>query len=140
MADDLGVGDIVTFSGFIANRDLLTNRLDSTDLFILPSRTEGLPRAMIEAMARAVLCIGTSIGGIPELLQADEMVQPGDDVSLAELMIEVVSNPARMAAMSARNLGKARHYHHDILQTRRREFYSSVRSQTEKWIESGRKR
>ena len=85
LADDLGVGDIVTFSGFIADRDLLTNRLDSTDLFILPSRTEGLPRAMIEAMARAVPCIGTSIGGIPELLQADEMVQPGDDVSLCRI-------------------------------------------------------
>lgn len=136
LAASLGLADVVRFTGFIADRGLLAERIDRTDLFALPSRTEGLPRAMIEAMARGAPCIGTSIGGIPELLEPDEMVQPGDAASLAKLMIDVVRDPARMGTMSARNLEKARGYRSEVLQERRQAFYSSVRELTEAWIRS----
>lgn len=137
LAASLGLTDSVQFAGYIADRRLISELLDRTDLFVLPSRTEGLPRAMIEAMARAVPCVGTSIGGIPELLEPDEMVQPGDAVSLARLLTDVLSDPDRLARLSAINLEKAQGFRYEILQERRKAFYSSLRKQTENWLHHG---
>ena len=61
--------DRVRFRGQLTTPVDVRAELDRADLFVLPSRQEGLPRAMIEAMARALPCIGSSVGGIPELLQ-----------------------------------------------------------------------
>jgi glycosyltransferase involved in cell wall biosynthesis len=107
--------------------------LDHADLFVLPSRTEGLPRAMIEAMARALPCIGSTVGGIPELLPPEDLVPPGDAAALARKIREVVCDPDRMARMSARNLEQARQYREDALSGRRIAFYQRVREVTEAW-------
>jgi glycosyltransferase involved in cell wall biosynthesis len=110
------------------------DELDAADLFVLPSRTEGLPRAMIEAMARGLPSLGSTVGGIPELLPPEDMVPPGDVTALARKIREVIVTPNRMQAMSERNLAKAQEYHADILQKRRHEFYSRIRRVTEIWL------
>ena len=56
-------------------RPQVMSELDDANLFVLASRTEGLPRAVIEAMARGLPCIGTRVGGIPELLDAARIVR-----------------------------------------------------------------
>ena len=45
--------------------------LETIDLYVQPSRQEGLPRALIEAMSRGVPAFGARTGGIPELLDED---------------------------------------------------------------------
>jgi glycosyltransferase involved in cell wall biosynthesis len=128
----LGLSGHVRFAGQLG-RDAVFAHLDRADLFVLPSRTEGLPRAMIEAMARALPCIGSSVGGIPELLSPDDMVPPGDASRLARRIAQVVGDSERMTRMSARNLEKAREYNEETLRARRLEFYSHVREATERW-------
>lgn len=125
----------VTFLGMLPSGEAVYQQLDQADIFVLPSRAEGLPRAMIEAMARGLPCIGSTVGGIPELLPAEDMVPPGDIAALAHKIREVVADPERMARMSARNLEQAREYDKNILDRRRRAFYSYVRQQTIAWIE-----
>ena len=56
---------------------------------------------MVEAMARGLPCIGSAVGGIPELLPADDLVTPGDAPGLARKLQEVLSDPARLARMTA---------------------------------------
>jgi glycosyltransferase involved in cell wall biosynthesis len=89
---------------------------------------------MVEAMARGLPCIGTAVGGIPELLHSDDLVPAGDVGSLERKICEVLSSPARMSAMSARNLGRAQDYRDDILAARRKAFFTHVRTTTEAWL------
>lgn len=135
-AEKLGLEDVVNFRGQLSTAKKVRVELDQADLFILPSKTEGLPRAMLEAMARALPCIGSTVGGIPELLPPEDMVPPGDVDALARKIWEVVTNPERMAQMSARNLEKAREYRDEVLREQRIEFYHHVRKSTELWLKT----
>lgn len=134
LAAELDLQDKVIFRGELAGADSVRKELDRAGVFVLPSRGEGLPRAMVEAMARGLPCIGSSVGGIPELLPPEDTVPPGDVRALAQKISEVVSDPARMARMSARNLEKAREYREDLLRERRLEFYQKLRERTEEWL------
>jgi glycosyltransferase involved in cell wall biosynthesis len=120
------IGDRVRFEGHLSSRPDLIAQLDASDLFVLASRSEGLPRAMIEAMARGLPCIGSDVGGIPELLEPQDMVPPGDARVLASKIEEVVTTPARLAEMSARSLTRARAFASDVLARKRTEFYRHV--------------
>jgi len=132
-ARSLGLGGRVRFVGHLSSADQVRMELDQADLFVLPSRQEGLPRAMIEAMARGLPCVGSTVGGIPELLPSEDQVAPANVSALAERLRQVTSDPIRMANMSARNLDKARQFHKDILSARRREHYRYLRETTETW-------
>ncbi len=122
----LGIAERVKFRGKLPPGKPVYDELDSADLYVLPSRQEGLPRALVEAMARALPCIGGAVGGIPELLAAEDLVPPGDAVALASKIISVLSDPDRLAQMSARNLQTAREYEAEKLNRRRIEFYRKV--------------
>jgi glycosyltransferase involved in cell wall biosynthesis len=131
LAEDLGVAQAVQFLGKLSAGAEVRKQLDQSELFVLASRTEGLPRALVEAMARGLPCIGTTVGGIPELLDVNDMVPPGDAEALARKMIAVLESPQRRWSMAVRNLQVAREYHDDVLRARRREFYSYVREMSE---------
>ncbi|MBM3187135.1 MAG: glycosyltransferase family 4 protein [Chloroflexi bacterium] len=130
----LGLGERVRFLGQLPAGQAVRERLDQADLFVLPSRTDGIPRAMLEAMARGLPCIGSTAGGIPELLPAEDMVPPGDSRALADKIREVLADPPRMARMSARNLTEAGKYRSEVLQAERSAFYRYVREETAKWL------
>lgn len=121
-AKDMKIEDNVRFVGHISDRARLLKYLDDADLFVLPSRTEGLPGAMIEAMARGLPCIGTKVGGIPELLEEEDLVPPNDSISLAKKIQEVITDNERMSKMSERNLKRAREFSYEILSRKRNEF------------------
>lgn len=131
----LGVEDRVHFRGQVSSSAAVREELDRADLFVLPSRQEGLPRAIIEAMARALPCIGSTVGGFSELLPAEDLVAPNDSLALARKISEVLRDPARMGQMSARNLAKASEYEAAVLSARRQKFYQHVRTQTEAWLQ-----
>ena len=81
---------------------------------------------MIEAMARGLPCLGSTVGGIPELLPEEDLVPPNDARALADKILDTVRHPARMESMSARNLQKAGEYREEVLAARRRSFYREV--------------
>jgi len=128
-----GIEQQVAFAGHIPAGEAVRNELDRADLFVLASRTEGLPRAMIEAMARGLPCIGSAEGGIPELLAAEDLVPRGNAMALARKIREVISDPDRMTRMSAANLARARDYHDFVLTGRRRQFFTYIREATQEW-------
>jgi glycosyltransferase involved in cell wall biosynthesis len=127
----LYVSEHVMFLGELPSGQAIRDQMDRATLFVMPSRTEGLPRAMIEAMTRALPCIGTRVGGIPELLADEDLVDPDDVAGLAAKIKEVGTDPERLSQMSARNLNRVQEYRPEILSERRNEFYRFLRYATE---------
>jgi glycosyltransferase involved in cell wall biosynthesis len=134
LARHLGVAERVCFRGMLPSGEAVRAELEVADVFVLPSRTEGSPRALIEAMACALPCLGSAVGGIPELLPYEAMVPPGNVNALASKIKVLVSNPFWMAQMSARNLKIAQEYHQIVLRARRTKFYQHIRQRTEEWL------
>jgi glycosyltransferase involved in cell wall biosynthesis len=126
MVREKGLESQVTFPGQIPAGTQVAAALDEAEIFLLPSLADGLPKALIEAMARGLPCIGSTVGGIPELLPPEDMVGPGDVDALAGKIKEVALDPVRLTRMSAQNLAKAQEYRADALQARRVQFYRQV--------------
>lgn len=94
LAVELGIGDRVRFPG---SRDDVFALLPAFDVFALSSRFEGLPIALLEAMASGVAPVATRVGGIPEVItDADDglLVDPGDPGALARALDRVLGDDA----------------------------------------------
>lgn len=128
LARDLGLAAQVRFLGALPSGAHVREHLREADVFVMPSRAEGLPRAMIEAMACALPCLGSAIGGIPELIGPACLFPPGDPAALASALRAVVADPQRLTRLSAENLRAAQAYRADLLHTRRLAFYRNLAS------------
>jgi glycosyltransferase involved in cell wall biosynthesis len=133
-AAGLGIGDRCHFRGQLTTGSVVRQELDQADLFVLPSRQEGLPRAMLEAMARGLPCLGSTVGGIPELLPSEDRVPPANITALTDKIREMVADGDRLTHASARNLRRAQDYREHCIQDRRTTFYKTLRQQTEDWM------
>lgn len=90
----------VFFTGRIVDA---ANLLYAFDCFVLPSRKEGLPYAILESMAAQVPIIATRVGGIPSLIEDKKsglLVKPDSVSELAEALVYAVEHPEEMKAMA----------------------------------------
>jgi glycosyltransferase involved in cell wall biosynthesis len=110
LARALDLGEHTSFEGNVASRAAVIAHLDSADVFVLPSRTEGLPRALVEAMARALPAVATDVGGNSELLDPEFIIDVDDHVALADRLRRLWSDAELWRQQSARNLAVARTY------------------------------
>ena len=131
---DLELTPNVSFIGMLPGPTAVRDELDKADLFILPSHTEGLPKALIEAMARGLPAVGSNVGGIPELLPVDCLVPPGDAAALAKNILGLMDQPERLYALAVDNLKKSREYHITSMRHRRIQYYEAVSNATETWL------
>lgn len=104
IATRLGIESACCFTG--ARTDIY-DLMSAMDVFVLPSLDEGLPMALLEAMAIGTPVVATSVGGVPDVV-ADRhtglLVEPKDGRALARACVELVTDPAwaRMLAARAR--------------------------------------
>jgi glycosyltransferase involved in cell wall biosynthesis len=134
LADSLGIAHLVDFKGTLAGGAAIREQLDAHDLFVLPSAQEGLPRALVEAMARGLPCIGTAVGGIPELLPEYALVPPDDVPALAGRIEAFARDPGLRERAARENFTIARSYRESVLQPRRVAFFGQVIRATEAWM------
>jgi glycosyltransferase involved in cell wall biosynthesis len=93
-AQEAGLGDRVRILDFT---DRPWEACAAFDCFVLPSLNEGLPLALLEAMACGCCPIATRVGGVPEILPGDTLgwvVPPGDAAALREAMRQAAALPA----------------------------------------------
>ena len=124
-----GLSDRIEFVGKILPSKVRDFLLD-TDLFILISRTEGLPRAIIEAMGAGLPCIGTRVGGIPELLDESALVGANDAKAVAKKIEHFILNKNFANYHARRNLYESKYYKESILKKKREDFYDEIIKKT----------
>lgn len=133
LAREHGVADRVTLAGLVPWGPALFERLDAADLFVLPSLTEGLPRAMLEAMSRGLPAVATRVGGVPDVLEEDALVAPGDPGALAERIRGYMGRPDRLSAASQRCFEGAMRWHPDVMDAAKQAFWRALRERTDAW-------
>ena len=122
-----GVGDMVNFVGGVT-REQLSSYLEDSDLYVMPTWAEGLPRVIIEAMAKGLPCITTPVSGNPELVSEHFLVEYHDVEKLADRIEELVTNKELYEATSKENFERSRKYEATVLEKRRDEFYTQLKS------------
>ncbi|MCU1310420.1 MAG: glycosyl transferase group 1 [Candidatus Angelobacter sp.] len=102
----LGLEANVTFLGWISDP---LSKLSQWTAFIQPSVEEGLPIAVLEAMATGLPVVASAVGGLPEIVddgKTGRLVPPADPVSLANAIRELLLDPVNATNMG--NAGRAR--------------------------------
>ncbi len=131
---EAGLADRVLFVGNVAGAAAVRAEMARANLMVVASRTEGLPRVLLEAMALGLPCVGTSVGGIPELLPADARVPPDDAGALADRIRQVLRDPGRRAEMGRRNLQVAKTHASALTAQRQGEALNALRDVTAQWL------
>lgn len=97
-----GLDNVFQFAGFHSDTSQF---MKTFDIFALPSLSEGLSSAILEAMATSLPIVATEVGGIPELVKSGDngfLVSPGDPVSLSLAIQRLADNPEESRRMGLR--------------------------------------
>jgi len=108
------------------------NFLDTLDLYVHPSRQEGLPRVVIEAMSRACPVLSSSVAGTPELIDEKYMHKPGDYVKLSNDILYLANNKIKLKEIAKINFEKSKEYLFETLEQRRSIFFSEIANYIDK--------
>jgi glycosyltransferase involved in cell wall biosynthesis len=125
LAEKLGIRELFKFDGSRESGKPVLDWLDNMDFYVQPSRTEGMPRALIEAMSRGLPCFASNVGGIPELIEEELLHKPGDFHKLAQDIELLLSSKGLFTARAERNFEHAKNFSNDSLNQVRDEFWSS---------------
>lgn len=123
VAKKCGVEDQVVFTGAVSH-DEVFRLLDQCDIYVQPSLTEGLPRALVEAMSRGCPAIGTRTGGVPELLPEDCMVKRKSVKNIAEIIKKMLDNGLKQ--YSERSFLRATDFQGEKLDVKRDAYFKYV--------------
>lgn len=131
LAKKLGVIKQVKFLGGKPHEQVF-DWLDAIDIYIQPSLQEGLPRALVEAQSRALPCIGSSTGGIPELLLDDCIFDRKKNMAqaIADWLMNI--NQEKLLKYAENNFKEAYKYQKEVLDKKRKKFYMSFKTYVER--------
>jgi glycosyltransferase involved in cell wall biosynthesis len=101
-SEELGIKKHVIFAG---QRKDIPELLTAMDIFVLPSIKEGLPMALLEAMAAKRPVIATKVGAIPKVIENTEigiLIEPKDILGLRDAMMSLIDDPEKMGLLARR--------------------------------------
>jgi len=127
LARSLEIEDKVIFTG---KRDDVPELLNLMDIFVLPSLTEGMPMALLEAMAAKKTIISTDVGSIPKMIQNDFsglLVKPGDTAGLASAIKSLIQNKPKALELGNSAFAKvSENFSSEVMAEKYFEIYRSI--------------
>jgi glycosyltransferase involved in cell wall biosynthesis len=128
MAASLEIDDRVSFLGSVPHDDVF-GLLKAFDVLLLPSRWEGLPGVVLEALAARVPVVATSVGGTPEVIVHGEngLLAPPEAVNaLADLCRRVLDDSGLRERLVESGFKTAQRFPHEDMVDRRLDLYKSI--------------
>lgn len=126
LVEELGIGDSVTFPGFLRLGDLPL-WYNGASLFAYPSRYEGFGLPVLEAMSCGTPVVTTTASSLPEVAgDAASYVQPGDVDGLAQALTSLLEDDAERADLARRGLDRAAQFSQDSMIRRTVAVYRAV--------------
>ena len=127
LVDTLGLNDHVLFLGKQKN---ISDLLSISDLKLLLSEKESFGLVLLEAMACEVPCIGTNVGGIPEVIEHNEtgfIVDVGDTDKACEFAVQLLQDPTLLKQFSQNAYRRARKcFHSERIVEQYKDLYEHV--------------
>jgi glycosyltransferase involved in cell wall biosynthesis len=120
IAEKYQVTDLVEFCGVLSHSEVF-DWLDQIDIYIQPSKQEGLPRAMIEAISRACPALGSTAGGIGELIDKRYVFPKGRVNDICKVLENITID--NLKEQAKRNYDTSKKYKKDYLDEKRNSFY-----------------
>ncbi|RLJ03745.1 MAG: hypothetical protein DRP08_03090 [Candidatus Aenigmatarchaeota archaeon] len=93
ICQQLKITENVIFYGFIGDKEKLKQLFREADMFVLPSKSEGIPKVLLEAMAYGVPILTTNVGGIPDIIEDGVnglLIPPGSPGGLVKGMAKIL--------------------------------------------------
>ncbi|WP_414042231.1 glycosyltransferase [Macrococcus sp. EM39E] len=123
---ELNLENSIIFTGLIRDKEELRTLLIDSDIMLFPSKAEGLPRVVIEAMACSLPVISTNVGGTPELLESNYITTPTDIKKMSDISKALIDDIYEYKRISERNYNKAMEYLNTNLEKKRNDFYRKL--------------
>lgn len=118
-----GLGEQVHFMGIVPHDEVFLV-LDKMHVYIQPSLQEGLPRSMVEAMSRGLMCIGANTAAIPELIQQQYVTRRKSYEDIARILQSITKE--ELAKQATINFEEAKNYLDENLNKRRNAFFDNI--------------
>jgi glycosyltransferase involved in cell wall biosynthesis len=132
-ADALGITTHITFAGYCEN---VGSYLQSAHIFVLPSVSEGISNALLEAMAFGLPCLASSIGGNVEVLDHGKygvLLPPGDVKAWAQALEDMVAiEPLRLEMGELAHRRIVESYDFSVIGMRYEELYKELLTESRK--------
>lgn len=127
------VSDRIHFMEPLSSTEEVLKMIDSQDIFILPSRSEGFGRVIAEAMSRGCPCICSNTGAIPELITNRWLHKVGDANELSDLISKMLESKENMIRVSRENYEYSKKFDFEILRKQRNEFLMKFKFYCERY-------
>lgn len=113
------VDDSVEFCGELSHEKIF-EWLNSIDIYIQPSTTEGMPRSLIEAMSMGCVCLASDVGGMPELLDNEYVFKKKNVKKITKSLKQIIYDDLEQKMINDRD--RTREFSVDILEEKRNSF------------------
>ena len=128
LSKDLGIENNIHFLGF---RSDMPEVLAASDIFVMPSFREGVPRSILEAMDLGLPCVGSKTRGIADLIDEGKggfISKPKDAEGFAKVISELGENPELRRSFGLYNRDKVKYYSKEIVIEELTDIYKKVLS------------
>lgn len=125
IAEKYNVSDYVRFLGSKPHKEVF-EWLDSIDIYVQPSKQEGLPRALIEAMSRGLPAFGARTAGIPELLEEGFIFSNKMNINEICNLLQSFDKDV-MRVQAERNYKESQKYDRTVIEKRRKKFFQEFK-------------
>ena len=101
----------------------------ASDVFVLPSLSEGFPTVILEAMASGIPIVATKVRGVPEIIKDGEngfLVEPRNSEEIAEKVLLLLNKDELRKRISEKNIEEVKRYHWESIAIRLEEVYFRV--------------